>query len=268
MAENEPKKKKTSRFGTTNANEKQDILDKRKKPNTNRATKLWFTCFTDYLREKELPEVKDITNEDLPNILEQFYSEVRKKEAKENPKNEAAVEGDRLYKNTSLKAIRGALARYFKEARCIDIISNEKFLRANQVFEGVQRINKEKGLGSIISKPPIDDSDLHRITEYFKAGMSGPPNPQLLQQCVLFYIVLYMCRRGRENLRDMTKDTFKLTKDAEDGRMYIFQAVDEADKNHSHKDTTNSNDGRIYEVPGKYTESLFCIFYLNALPIS
>lgn len=253
MAENEEKvetKKKTSHFGTTNKDKTTFILEKRRKPNTNRATKLWFSCFTDYLTEKELPAVEEITMEELPNVLEQFYSEVRKKETKDNPPSEQATD-ERLYKNTTLKAIRGALARYFKESRSTDIISNERFIRANQIFEGVQRINKEKGLGSIISKPPIDDSDLHRITDYFKCGMAGPPNPTLLQECLLFYIVLYMCRRGQENLRDMTTDTFRAKKDPDDGRMYIYQAVDEADKNHSHKDTSNSNDGRIYEVPGK-----------------
>lgn len=49
----------------------------------------------------------------------------------------------------------------------------------------------------------------------------------------------------------MQKDTFAITTDPDDGREYIFQAIDEADKNHSHLDTGASNDGRIYAVPGK-----------------
>lgn len=250
MTEKDQKSKKTKRHVTVTEKGVDEILEKRKRPNTNRATKLWFACFTEYLEEKELPKVEEISNDDLPKILEQFYTEVRKKEAKNVPPEEMK-DDIRLYKNSSMKAIRGALARHFKETRSIDIIASEKFIRANEVFKGVQQINKAKGLGTIISKPPIDDSDLHRITTYFKAGMAGPPNAELLQECLLFYIILYMCRRGRENLRDMTKDTFRAAVDPEDGRTYVFQAVDEADKNHSHLDTSNSNDGQIYAVPGK-----------------
>lgn len=248
------KKKKKVRFKSVDTAKTNFILSKRKKPNTNKATKLWLNCFTEYLEEKNLPLIETIEKEALPAILEQFYSEVRIKETKNSPESVEDDDEDtsRLYKNTTLKAIRGALARYFKETLSIDIISSEPFIRANQIFEGVQKINKEKGKGNIVSKPPIDDTDLAKITEYFKAGMAGPPNPDLLQELVLFYIVLYMCRRGRENLRNMTKDTFAFATDPEDNREYIFQAINEADKNHSHLDMSNSNDGRIYEVPGKF----------------
>ena len=62
-----------------------------------------------------------------------------------------------------------------------------------------------------------------------------------------------MCRRGRENLRKMTKKKFgvKVDNDDPDQRSYIFQAIDECDKNHKEKEITSSNDGRIYEIPGK-----------------
>lgn len=113
------------------------------------------------------------------------------------------------------------------------------------------KINKEKGKGVINSKPPIEDVDLLKLTTFFKKGMQGPPDPALLQEICLFYIVMYMCRRGRENLRPMTVETFKVATDPEDNRQYIYQAIDEADKNHGPKDTSNSNDGRIYEVPCK-----------------
>lgn len=35
-----------------------------------------------------------------------------------------------------------------------------------------------------------------------------------------------------------------------DGRQYVYQAVDEMDKNHGLKDTLPANDGRMYEQPG------------------
>lgn len=244
-----PSTSKVSRFEDVDDDGVDHYLDQRKRPNTNQATKLWLTCFTDYLAAKSLPKVDDIELSDLPRILEKFYAEVRKKEITANPET-GPTDNDKLYKNTTLKAIRAALGRYFKEKRSIDIMSNEAFIRSNQVFEGVLKVNKEKGKGFILSKPPIEDIDLAKLTKYFQDGMAGPPNPVLLQECCLFYIVMYMCRRGRENLRNMTVETFKFATDPEDGRQYIYQDIDEADKNHNHHDMTKSNDGRIYEVPG------------------
>lgn len=72
------KEKKKSRFASADTAKKEYILSKRKKPSTNKATKLWINCFTDCLKEKNLPVIDDIKTEDLPGVLEQFYSEVRK----------------------------------------------------------------------------------------------------------------------------------------------------------------------------------------------
>lgn len=241
-------KPKTSRFKTIHAPEKQSIRQRSKAPNTHRATKLWTTCFSEYLVEKQLAPMDQLTNEELPDVLEQFYAEVCKKEKRISGQECDYPENEHSYKNTTLKAIRGALARYFKEERSIDIISGEQFIRANQLFAGVQKINKENGLGSIKSKPPITESDMQKIADYFKHCLAGPPNAKALQEITLFYIIFFLCRRGRENLRPMKKSTFSIAVDADDGRKYIYQAIDEAHKNHSQNDTSESNQGRIYEV--------------------
>ena len=61
-------------------------------------------------------------------------------------------------------------------------------------------------------------------------------------------------RRGRENIIAMTKNTFKVATDPDDGRRFLYQAVDESDKNHGVKDTSIANEGRIYE----HKEGLLC----------
>ena len=55
-------------------------------------------------------------------------------------------------------------------------------------------------------------------------------------------------RRGRENIRTMTKDAFKI---ATDDRQFIYQHVDEGDKNHGVTDVKIANEGRIYENKGE-----------------
>ena len=60
----------------------------------------------------------------------------------------------------------------------------------------------------------------------------------------------YICRRGRENQRTMTKDTFGIGEDGS-GRAYVYQQVDESDKNHqncANDDTVG--EGRMYSIPG------------------
>ena len=63
---------KKGRFDDISSQQKEVILYKKNKENTNKATKVWVTCFTDYLIEKGLPDIDDIATEDLPQILETF----------------------------------------------------------------------------------------------------------------------------------------------------------------------------------------------------
>ena len=111
------------------------------------------------------------------------------------------------------------------------------------------RKGKEEGRGEIDSKEPITDPDMSKLSSYFTKKMNGPPNPKNLQDLVLFNIIYYGGRRGRENLRFMTKETFHIQKD-HDGCKYITQVVKERDKNHKEDDYSNSNTARIYETPG------------------
>ena len=154
------------------------------------------------------------------------------------------------YKTSTLRSIHGALTHYFKDTQKLDIRSNDLFIEANEMFLGKTKDNKEKGLGNIKNKPPINDIDMAKIHNYFQTKLSKAPNPRVLQQAVIFYIIYYLCRCGRENLRTMTKSTFEVALDPECNLHYIYQATDEADKNHSDKDTDIANQGCIYEVPG------------------
>ena len=181
--------------------DKVKIIKKCKSENMNKATKLWTKCFSDYLEEKSLPGLDDITNDDLPRILENFYAEVCKKNPENDDQMDKQDNNDNTtadshckthYKNTTLKSIHSTLCRYYKQSRSIDIIKNEQFIRANSIFQGVQQINKEKGFGDIKSIPPINDSDLAKVMAYFRNAMDGPPNAKNLQESHLLHIILHM----------------------------------------------------------------------------
>lgn len=188
----------SSRFLSLNEEQRSGIREDRNKQNTKNATKLWKNLIDQYVSEKEIAENLDgVSNEDLPDVLEKFYSEIRTKKSHER------------YKNSSLRAIRASINRWVKEAHNIDIIADPKFLKCNDLFKGVTKQNKAAGKGDVKHKQPISSEDLERLQDYFSQLMT--PNPLILQRCVLFNLMFFLCRRGRENLTTMTKETFDVS---------------------------------------------------------
>ena len=150
-----------------------------------------------------------------------------------------------------MRTIRAALARYYRDTRSLDIISNEKFIHANAVFTGIQKINKKKGLGTIQRKTVVNDQDMQQLMEYFRVQIVCDLNSKNLQEFVIFYILFYMYVHGCENLCSMKQFTFDIATDPQDNRKYIYQALDEYDKNHNEQDTEIAKEGRIYEIKGQ-----------------
>ena len=241
--------------------EKDKLLEERKAKNTNRATKQWVSAFTQYLKEKQAGEINNVTVQTLPKLLEDFYFSLRKQKKKEPKKKRSKLQlsrkndpdgdsDDTFYKNSSLRSARAALNRHFKSTLGIDIISNEQFIKATEVFQAVSKKGKTEGHGEVKSKKPISDADMSKLLSYFVTNMKGPPNAKLLQEIVLFNIIYYGGRRGHENLREMTKKTFQISRDT-DGRQFIHQVIKEFDKNHKEDDFSENNESRIYEMPGE-----------------
>ena len=213
------------------------LLDDSKAKNTNRSTNTSLNRFKTFLKLKQYPYIEDVKTEDLPQILTQFYTSVRTKKA-----------GD-LYQTSSFKLLRAGLNRYFKRERNIDIVSDETFIRTNLVFDGVQVKAKRSGKGVTKSYPHITQADLLKISDYFDIDHVQNPQPRILQQCVQFFIMYFFCRRGQENLQEMTKDHFKQIVEY-DGTTYIIQAIDEKDKNHGVNDTEMANQVKMYKSTG------------------
>ena len=66
--------------------------------------------------------------------------------------------------------------------------------------------------------------------------MDPERSPSHLQRKVMFDIRYYMCRRGGENIQDMTKSTFQLNYDTETKISFICKVKDEMQKNHNEYD--------------------------------
>ena len=81
----------------------------------------------------------------------------------------------------------------------------------------------------------IEPEDLLKLYSSFDVT-----TPTGLQEKVWFDLCLKLCRRGRENMKSMTKETF------------VYEVEDEADKNHDAHDNSfdTIGEGTLAEVPG------------------
>ena len=160
-----------------------------------------------------LEEVLDV---DLPNVLFDFYSEVK-------PISRQS------YSIQTLKSIRAALDRYFKKTRGIDVVADKRFVKTNKMFKSVTVKAKQQGKGVVKPTCPIEQDDLKVIMDYFSYNHMQKPEPKILQRTLLFYMIYFFYRRGRENLYDMNKDTFRLIQEP-DGSEDVVHFMDELDK--------------------------------------
>ena len=102
----------------------------------------------------------------------------------------------------------------------------------------------------------ITAEDLERKAIYFLHDITNAPDLKRIQRCVLFYIICFFCHPGRENLYEIQVNTFDIGTDP-DGHQFIYQAIDELDKNHRENDTDQANQGCTYEQTGKQISLLF-----------
>ena len=226
-----------NRFKQLTDQEKKKILEEKDKKNTQDATKRYFSLFEQFIEEKKLPKALTLKAEDLAAVLEDFYYSVQ------------PVKKDGYCMQT-LKCIRAALNRVFRKEKGFDIAKDKEFNHANEVFHSVCATSKKAGRGATKSTVKITQIDLERIAEYFNYDHMTKPDPKRLQQTIIFYIIYFFCRRGRENLYSMKKDTFSIHIEP-DGTEYVYQTLDEMDKNHGIDDTKKNKQGRMYATNGK-----------------
>jgi hypothetical protein len=130
----------------------------------------------------------------------------------------------------------------------VDINEDPAFALSKEVYLTVCTKIKKSGLGGTQHYPPISEEDL-KVLYNNEHHAFNTDTPVGLQQKVWFEILYYLCHSGRENLREMSQQTFQFGRDAS-GREYVFQSGDEADRNHGVSDGPNetSGEGRMYQV--------------------
>lgn len=139
-------------------------------------------------------------------MLRLFYASIGKKDGE-------------MMKKSSVNLLKYGLAKHLKETAQIDINIDPVFASSKGVFSAVLTDMKKKGFGAVKHKPAICQEDLIKL--YDVSGVAlNPCTPQgLLNKC-WFDVMTFLCR-GRENLRQMTLDTFKINTDGT-GRKFVM----------------------------------------------
>ena len=96
--------------------------------------------------------------------------------------------------------------RYFLDTRNINILDESYFKKSNICFTNVLKESRKSGKGDTNHYPEIEPEDLRKLYQSF-----DPNCPNGLQEKVWFDIMFHLVRRGRENLRGMTKETFAVS---------------------------------------------------------
>ncbi len=84
------------------------------------------------------------------------------------------------------------------------------FVKANELFLGLLKENKQEGRGSVEHKKTLTE-DKEKLFKYFENRVNEEVlDPKIIQQICTFNIVYYMGRHSRDNLRSIQKDTFSV----------------------------------------------------------
>ncbi|XP_072044159.1 uncharacterized protein KIAA1958 homolog [Amphiura filiformis] len=229
--------KNTGRFASVEEDDFEALLKAKDSLNTQRSTLGAVAIFRAYLTEKGFDSnFEEFTREELAARLEKFYVEVRRADGKE-------------YKTGSLINIRASINRHLKnEGHVINLISEPVYAQANRAFAAHQAKLKREGLGDTQHYVPIDENDM---TKLYQSGVLNDDTPEGLQNKVWFELMYYICRRGRENLRKLSKDHFAIAVDS-NGRRYVYQSKDEMTKKIRGECMKSRVDGgRMYGTGGK-----------------
>jgi len=176
-----------------------EILEKRANvvpKNTTKSNKKSANMLRAYLSEKEEePDFENYTPSQLNSVLSRFYLDTRTSDGQ-------------MYKTSSLENFRYGLNRYLKappHLKTFDIIKDSDFLSSNESFKTAISELKTVGKGDVQHYPAIEECDLRKLYSSIHLSIDTPCG---LLNKVQMDIRLYFCRRGLENMAEMTKETF------------------------------------------------------------
>ncbi len=234
------------RFADLGEAEIKKLLQEKGSVNTKKATKASKAIFEEYLREKKIDHPEN--SEELASVLKSFYPEMRKKDGSEYTKN-------------LLCSIRFGLNRYFKSIFNNDIIKDKEFEEANSVYEAQCVYLKRRGLAKTEHKPPIAEEDIKKL---YESDVFITDSTATLQNKIFFENMLFFCRRGTQNLRELKRDDFAIKMNPQGQRCVVKKSA-ELTKNHRVHDAQAEEGGMMVANDSPYCPVYSFEIYLTHL---
>jgi hypothetical protein len=160
-----------------------------------------LSYFKDYVVSKghNLQNIVMMPPIQIAEYLKDFYTTVKSQDVEPFP--------------SSLKYIRTGLQKYFMKHHGIDIVKDREFEHANGVFDvTVKQVPRR------CHRLRIEFEDLRKL---YMGPALELEQPDTLQNKVFFDVNLYICNRGKDFLRVMSKSDFEVATDVE-GRRYVW----------------------------------------------
>ena len=202
------------------------------------------TFFVDWFSQQE----ELMNKEELNKCLRKFYMSARKQDGG-------------YYNKATLTSIRAAIDRHLRNEphnKPFSIISDSQFTEANKALNSfLKTLSKSGQICSTVHKPALTTEAVSKLYEAGELVDERCHDPQKLQQTAWFFITLYFGRRGRENQRQLTKSSLKLSK-TPNSRLEYFELNREtpggvfSSKNHQGglEGTDDPSDGKKFEGKG------------------
>lgn len=182
---------------------------------TNNQTNHYSSMFTKFLTDQNLStDLKNMSNSYLNDYLRFFYSKLRTKDGS-------------FYSPSTLLCIRSSLNRFFNSSvlsKNVNIVNGPEFASCNRMLKSMVGHFLKEG-GKVNQHVPIEDEDLQKISDYFTRK-----NPTALQDEIIFNIIFYFGQRGREHIRKLTKNDFRLVAD-DNGKAWVEIVTNLTSKN-------------------------------------
>ncbi|CAG2234023.1 KCTD1_15 [Mytilus edulis] len=238
IADDASTKQAQNRFGDASEDEVYHLLTNINSKNTAKSTKFAVKLLRDYCLAKELDvEFENLPVSELCTLLKGFYINLRRHNGE-------------LYTRSSFLVVRQSLNRFLRNppvSKSFDIMADSTFNNANDAFKAMCKKMRQEGKGKIQHKPSIQKGDIVKL--YNHPRVFNPNIPTGLLNKVFFELILYFCRRGQENLRDLKVSDFDILTD-DSGKRYVSKVTSELTKNHQGDQTEEfePEGGRMYET--------------------
>jgi len=194
------------RFASLSDADLQDLISNRLSKRSKASIQTAVNVFSEYARSRDtsLADIEQLPVSDLDQFLSRYFAELRKRDGS-------------LYTRNTVLANRYGLQQHFKKVRGFDIISDTQFNSLHDMFSAVLVHLKSEGKGIVLHKQPLTSEDFSKL---YCSSVLNTETPEGLQNKVFVDIMVHLCNRGQENLRDMKLSDFTTLTDTYGSRYY------------------------------------------------